>query len=64
MKIIWTKYYFIINVIMGEMRHVCVARKKPVDMIGCEASGVRVSERDVVSGEGGALGFLENMLLY
>lgn len=53
------------------MRQVCVARKKPDDMIGCEATRVRVSERKragsltlisevrgyVVSGGGGAIGF-------
>lgn len=45
MKIIWTKKYFIINGNTGNMRQVCVARKKPDDMIGCEATRVRVSEK-------------------
>lgn len=45
MKIIWTKQYFIINGNTGNMRQVCVARKKPDDMMGCEATRVRVSER-------------------
>lgn len=76
MKIIWTKKYFIINGNTGNMRQVCVASKKPDDMIGCEATRVRVSERKragsltlisevrgyVVSG--GSNWLLENMLLY
>lgn len=46
MKVIWTKQYFIINGNMGEMRQVCVARKKlDDDMVGCVTSSVRVSER-------------------
>lgn len=45
MKIIWTKKHFIINGNTGNTRQVCVIRKKPDDMIGCEATRVRVSER-------------------